>query len=50
MIPCYRKLALVILSFDLLWIFIHVYQMSTVANVHHSGVFAALIPGAQGLG
>lgn len=26
------------------------YQMSTVANVDHSGRFAALMPGAQGLG
>jgi predicted MFS family arabinose efflux permease len=37
-------------SFNFLWIFIDVYQMSTVANVDHSGRFAALIPGAQGLG
>lgn len=37
-------------SFNLLWIFVDVYQMSTVANVDHSGGFAALMPGAQGLG
>jgi len=37
-------------SFNFLWIFIDVYQMSTVANVDHSGRFAALMPGAQGLG
>ena len=37
-------------SFNLLWIFVDVYQMSTVANVDHSGAFAALMPGAQGLG
>jgi predicted MFS family arabinose efflux permease len=37
-------------SFNLLWIFVDVYQMSTVANVDHSGSFAALMPGAQGLG
>ena len=37
-------------SFNFLWIFVDVYQMSTVANVDHSGRFAALMPGAQGLG
>mgnify|MGYP001811669189 FL=1 len=37
-------------SFNFLWIFVDVYQMSTVANVDHSGRFAALLPGAQGLG
>jgi predicted MFS family arabinose efflux permease len=37
-------------SFNLLWIFVDVYQMSTVANVDHSGAFASLMPGAQGLG
>ena len=37
-------------SFILLWIFVDVYQMSTVANVDHSGAFASLMPGAQGLG
>jgi predicted MFS family arabinose efflux permease len=36
--------------FNFLWIFIDVYQMSTVANVDHSGRFAALLPAAQGLG
>ena len=39
-----------LLGFNFLWVFIDVYQMSTVANVDHSGRFAALIPGAQGLG
>lgn len=39
-----------IMSFSLLWIFIDVYQMASVANADHSGAFAALIPGAQGLG
>jgi predicted MFS family arabinose efflux permease len=39
-----------VLSFNLLWIFIDVYQMATVANVDHSGAFASLMPGAQGLG
>jgi predicted MFS family arabinose efflux permease len=37
-------------SFNLLWIFVDVYQMSTVANVDRSGAFASLMPGAQGLG
>ena len=37
-------------SFNFFWIFIDVYQMSTVANVDHSGRFASLMPGAQGLG
>jgi predicted MFS family arabinose efflux permease len=39
-----------VFSFNFLWIFIDVYQMSTIANVDHSGRFAALMPGAQGLG
>ncbi|MEX0709078.1 MAG: MFS transporter [Woeseia sp.] len=37
-------------SFNFLWVFIDVYQMATVANVDHSGRFASLMPGAQGLG
>jgi predicted MFS family arabinose efflux permease len=37
-------------SFNLLWIFVDVYQMSTVANLNQSGAFASLMPGAQGLG
>ncbi|MBT8046783.1 MAG: MFS transporter [Xanthomonadales bacterium] len=37
-------------SFNLLWIFVDVYQMATVANVDRSGAFASLMPGAQGLG
>ena len=39
-----------IYMFNFCWIFIDVYQMSTVANVDHSGRFAALMPAAQGLG
>ena len=39
-----------VFSFNFLWIFVDVYQMSTIANVDHSGKFAALMPGAQGLG
>ncbi|MEM7282803.1 MAG: MFS transporter [Pseudomonadota bacterium] len=37
-------------SFNFLWIFIDVYQMSTVANVDPTGRFASLLPAAQGLG
>lgn len=37
-------------AFNFCWIFVDVYQMATVANVDHSGRFAALLPGAQGLG
>lgn len=39
-----------VFSFNFLWIFIDVYQMATIANVDHSGRFASLMPGAQGLG
>jgi predicted MFS family arabinose efflux permease len=39
-----------VFSFNLLWVFIDVYQMASVANVDHSGRYASLIPGAQGLG
>ena len=44
------KLLVSVFGFNLLWIFVDVYQMSTAANIDHSGAFAALIPGAQGLG
>ncbi|MFT5451894.1 MAG: putative MFS family arabinose efflux permease [Enterobacterales bacterium] len=37
-------------SFNLLWIFIDVYQMSMIARMDRSGSLAALVPGAQGLG
>ncbi len=37
-------------AFNFLWIFVDVYQMATIANMDHSGRFAALMPGAQGLG
>ena len=37
-------------AFNFLWIFVDVYQMSTVANVDRSGRLASLMPGAQGLG
>ncbi|WP_255211198.1 MFS transporter [Methylogaea oryzae] len=44
------KVVVSILSFNLLWTFVDIFQMSSVANADHSGVFAALMPGAQGLG
>jgi predicted MFS family arabinose efflux permease len=44
------KILISMFSFNLLWIFVDVYQMSTVANVDHTGAFASLMPGAQGLG
>ena len=44
------KILFSLLGFNFLWVFIDVYQMSTIANVDHSGRFAALMPGAQGLG
>ena len=37
-------------AFNFCWIFVDVYQMATIANVDHSGRFAALLPGAQGIG
>ena len=45
-----RNILVSVFSFNLLWIFIDVYQMSTVAKVDRSGSFASLMPGAQGLG
>ncbi len=39
-----------VFSFNFLWIFVDVYQMSTIANIDPSGKYAALMPGAQGLG
>lgn len=44
------NIAISMFSFNFLWIFVDVYQMATVANVDHSGRFAAMMPGAQGLG
>ncbi len=45
-----QNILISLFSFNFLWIFIDVYQMSTIANVDHSGRFASLMPGAQGLG
>ena len=39
-----------VFMFNFLWIFIDVYQMSTVATVDPKGSYSALMPGAQGLG
>ena len=39
-----------VFSFNCLWIFIDVYQMSTIANFDKIGKYASLMPGAQGLG
>ena len=44
------KVMLSLFLFNTLWIFVDVYQMATVANVDHSGKYASLMPGAQGLG
>lgn len=44
------KLAFSLLSFNFLWIFIDVYQMSFIANADRSGVFSSLIPCVQGMG
>lgn len=37
-------------AFNFCWIFVDVYQSATIANIDHSGRFAALMPAAQGLG
>ena len=44
------KLLISVFSFNLLWIFIDVYQMGGVSVADRSGSAAAFIPGAQGLG
>lgn len=46
----YSYLLISLGMFNLLWIFIDVYQMATVAVIDRSGAFASLMPGAQGLG
>lgn len=45
-----KNILLSVFTFNLLWVFVDVYQMSTIANVDYSGSFASLMPGAQGLG
>ncbi|MFT5710366.1 MAG: putative MFS family arabinose efflux permease [Halioglobus sp.] len=37
-------------AFNFCWIFVDVYQSATIANLDSTGRFAALMPGAQGLG
>ena len=37
-------------GFNFLWVFIDVYQMSTISKLDHSGRFTSLMPAAQGLG
>ena len=46
----YSNLLVSLALFNFLWIFIDVYQMGTVAVIDRRGSFAALMPGAQGLG
>lgn len=36
--------------FNILWVFIDVYQMSTIAVIDRSGAFVSLLPAVQGLG
>ncbi len=45
-----RNLLVSLLFFNLLWVFIDVYQMSTAAVIDRTGAFAALLPAGQGLG
>jgi MFS family permease len=45
-----KNILISVFSFNCLWIFIDVYQMSTIANVDKTGRFASLMPGAQWLG
>ena len=45
-----QKIFISVFSFNFLWIFVDVYQMSTIANVDKSGRFASIIPAAQGVG
>ena len=44
------KILISVFSFNFLWIFVDVYQMSTIANVDKTGRYASIIPAAQGLG
>jgi MFS family permease len=45
-----QKIFISVFSFNFLWIFVDVYQMSTIANVDKTGRFASIIPAAQGVG
>ena len=44
------RLLVSVFMFNFLWIFIDVYQMSTIALVDPKGAFSSLMPGAQGIG
>ena len=44
------NLLISVFMFNFLWIFNDVFQMATVAILDKDGSFAALVPGAQGLG
>jgi len=35
--------------FNFCWLFIDVYQLGTIGNIDHTGRYATLVPGAQGL-
>ncbi|WOH36706.1 MFS transporter [Thalassotalea fonticola] len=35
--------------FNFCWLFIDVFQLGTIGNIDHTGKYAALVPGAQGL-
>jgi len=36
-------------TFNIMWLFTDIYQLGTISNIDHSGRYAALVPGAQGL-
>lgn len=38
-----------VFSFSFFWIFIDVFQLGTLSNIDHSGQYAALVPGFQGV-
>ena len=44
------NIVLSVCGFNFLWMFSDIFQLSTVATVDPSGRFAALVPGAQGIG
>lgn len=35
--------------FNVMWLFTDIYQLGTISNIDHTGRYAALVPGAQGL-
>ena len=45
-----QKFLISVFSFNFLWIFVDVYQMSTISTVDKSGRTASIIPAAQGVG